>query len=136
MEKHFELTDREFELQFQEAKLDPSIFSHEAHLRLAYIHIYKYGIGQAVKNVNNQLLNYVHSLGAEYKYNMTLTTAAVKAVGHFMQRSQTIGFKDFIREFPKLKYNFRDLMSSHYKIDIFNSEKAKKEFLEPDLLPF
>ena len=39
-------------------------------------------------------------------------------------------------EFPRLKNNFRELISSHYGFDIYNSEKAKMKYLEPDLLPF
>ena len=39
-------------------------------------------------------------------------------------------------EFPRLKNNFTELMSCHYGFDIYNSEKAKMKFMEPDLLPF
>jgi len=67
---------------------------------------------------------------------MTLTIAASKAVAHFIQKSKSNSFHDFILEYPRLKNNFKDLMNAHYKIDIFNSAKAKKEFIEPDLLPF
>jgi hypothetical protein len=38
MEKHLELTDLEFEANFKNCSLNPDIFSHEAHLRLAWIH--------------------------------------------------------------------------------------------------
>ena len=37
MEQHYTLTDNEFEKQFQTSSLDPAIFTHEAHLRLAWI---------------------------------------------------------------------------------------------------
>lgn len=136
MEKHFNLTDSEFEKQFENCELDPSEFSHEAHLRLAWIHINKYGIEKAIHNVQAQLLNFVKHAGAEGKYNKTLTIAALKAVYHFMLKSKSENFNDFIAEFPRLKTNFKDLINSHYGIDVFNSEKAKKKFLEPDLLPF
>jgi hypothetical protein len=136
MENHFELTDSEFEQQFKSCELDPTLFSHEAHLRLAYIHIKKYGLGQAITNVCDQLAAYVTHLGATDKYNTTLTFAAVKAVYHFMQKSNANDFKGFIAEFPQLKNEFKRLMQSHYDFDIFNSQKAKKAFLEPNLLPF
>ncbi|NNK76184.1 MAG: hypothetical protein HKP42_08980 [Maribacter sp.] len=136
MEKHFGLTDLKFEQQFKSCELDPALFSHEAHLRLAYIHIKKYGIKKAIENVCNQLVAYVSHLGATDKYNTTLTVAAVKAVYHFMQRSAASNFKDFIAEFPQLKFEFKRLMQCHYGFDIFNSKKAKITFLEPDLLPF
>lgn len=136
MEEHFKLTDSEFELKFENASLNPEVFTHEAHLRLAYIHIQKYGQEQAVKNICSQLLKFVTQLGAAAKFNKTVTVSAVKAVKHFMQKAESQNFEDFILEFPRLKYNFKELLAFHYKIDIFNSETAKKEFLEPDLEPF
>ena len=136
MEVHYKLSDTEFEKHFIACKLDPSIFSHEAHLRLAWIHIHKYGMEQAVENIQTQLQNFVASAGAVDKYNTTLTIAAVRAVGHFIEKSNTTNFKDFIKEFPQLKNNFKALIESHYSFDVFNSLKAKTEFLEPDLQPF
>ena len=136
MKSHFELNDTQFEQQFKSYKLDPTLFSHEAHLRLAYIHIGKYGHDQAITNVCDQLAANVTHLGATDKYNTTLTVAAVKAVYHFMQKGKANDFKGFIAAFPQLKYEFKRLMQSHYDFDIFNSQKAKKTFLEPNLLPF
>lgn len=136
MEKHIELTDEQFEQQFQEATLDPQLFTHEAHVRLAWIHVQKYGMEQAVQNVITQLQAYVETLGATDKYNETLTVAAVKAVYHFYLRTEQGSFQDFILKNKRLKENFRELMNAHYSTDIFKSEAAKKHFLEPELLPF
>lgn len=136
MQNHYSLTDTQFESQFSNCSLNESLFNHEAHIRLAWIHITKYGIEQALINVDNQLFNYVLSLGAGDKYNKTMTIAAVKAVNHFIQKSNSDNFKDFISEFPRLNNNFKELLSHHYSIDIINSEIAKSSFLEPNLLPF
>ena len=48
MEPHYALSDPEFEKQFESAVLDPKFFSHEAHLRLAWIHVTKYGVERAI----------------------------------------------------------------------------------------
>jgi hypothetical protein len=136
MEKHFDLTDLAFEKKFKNGTLNPEIFSHEAHLRLAWIHITKYGEEAAIQNICTQLAAFVKFVGAEDKYNQTLTIASIKAVRHFIKKSSSDTFQDFISEFPRLKYNFKDLMNLHYKVDIFDSDKAKNEFLEPDLIPF
>ncbi len=136
MDSHFELTDSVFEHQFASAQLDAFLFTHVAHLRLAYIHIKNYGLEPAIANISHQLYRYVITLGAEEKFNKTLTVAAIKAVYHFMQRSETDNFSEFILEFPRLKNNFKELMAAHYEVDIYNSPFAKKMFLEPDLLPF
>ena len=109
MKNHFELNDSEFEQQFNSRELDPNLFSHEAHLRLAYIHIGKYGHDQAIKNVCDQLAAYVTHLGVTHKYNTTLTVAAVKAVYHFMQKSKANEFKGFIAEFPQFELRIQKI---------------------------
>jgi hypothetical protein len=133
---HYLLNDGEFEQKLISGTLDPALFSHEAHLRLAYIHIKKYGLEQAIENICSQITNYVRYLGAEDKYNQTLTVAAVKIVEHFIRKATATTFCDMVLEFPRLKHNFKDLIEQHYGFDIFHSEKAKAEFLEPDLIPF
>lgn len=136
MEKHFDLSDSEFEKEFISCGLNPSDFTHEAYLRLAWINIKRHDIEQAEINIQNGLKKYVEFVGEKDKYNRTLTLAATKAVYHFMFKSKSENFKDFIMEFPRLKNNFKDLMAHHYGFDIYNSNKAKTEFLESDLTPF
>ena len=131
-----ELTDIQFEKQFQQRSVDPSLFSHEAHLRLAWIHIHRYGVEKAITNVCTQLKSFVRSLGALEKYNETVTVASLKVVHHFMLKSETNNFQDFISENHQLKSDFKQLLGSHYTIDIFNSPVAREKFLEPELLPF
>lgn len=136
MEQHFNLSDTEFNNQFTNCTLNPELFSHEAHLRLGWIHIKKLGIEKAKEIVQNQLKNFVAYVGAQGKYNKTVTIVAMKVINHFMKQSETDNFKDFIVENPQLKTNFKGLIESHYSFDIFTSEQAKTEFLEPDLLIF
>lgn len=136
MQKHRSLSDAEFKEQFLSCALNPAVFSHEAHLRLAWLTIEQYGLDKAEQEVEQQLLNFVEFVGAKDKYHKTLTLAAMKIVNHFMQKSGSDNFTDFIQEFPQLNKNFKELIASHYSVDIFKSEKAKRAFLEPDLLPF
>ena len=136
MDSHLELSDECFEEQFQNCTLDPALFNHEAHLRLAWIHVRKYGAEKAIENITSQLFSFVVSVGAMQKYNKTITIAAIRAVNHFINKSDADNFADFIQDCPRLKYNFKELMSYHYRVDIFKSELAKSQYLEPDLLPF
>ena len=136
MEDHYNFLDSPFENLFANCQLDPSLFSHEAHLRLAWIHIKKYGIDRAEENIEIQLKKFVAHVGATDKYHTTLTIVAVRAVNHFIQKSDHTDFQTFIAAFPKLKSDFKGLINSHYSYDIFQSEKARKKFLKPDLVPF
>jgi hypothetical protein len=131
-----QLSDDLFEQQFKDCTLAAAAFDHEAHLRLAWIHIKKYGEAQAINNICTQLVTFTQSLGAADKYNKTLTIAAIKAVNHFMNKSTDDTFDAFISSFPRLKSNFRELIAAHYSTNIFTVAIAKTQYMEPDLLPF
>ena len=136
MENHFKLSDADFKKQFENCELSPADFSHQAHLRLAWINIETYGIEKAAEEMQKQLINFVTFLGATDKYNKTVTLSAMKVVHHFRMKSKSDNFRDFIEEFPRLDHNFKELLASHYSFDIINSAQAKIDYLEPDLLAF
>lgn len=136
MENHRLLTDEAFLKAFQKCTLAPADFSHEAHLRLAYVLINDLGPFQAEKMLVKLLKDYVAHVDAADKFNYTLTLAGTKVVSHFMQRSSGNNFQEMLEEFPQLKHNFKGLMACHYSIDIFDSTQAKYGYLEPDFLPF
>ncbi|MBO3697421.1 hypothetical protein [Roseivirga sp. E12] len=111
-------------------------FTHEAHLRLAWIHISKYGIETAMDNLCKQIRDYASFLGESQKFNKTLTVAATRAVYHFMLKHPATNFPELLKQEPRLKHSFLGLIKAHYSFDIFNNKEAGKHFLEPDLLPF
>jgi len=86
MEKHFNLSDIEFKKQFLKCELSPADFTHEAHLRLAWLFIDKYGIRNAENKIQSSLKKFVEFSRAKDKYNVTLTVAATKAVHHFKSK--------------------------------------------------
>lgn len=133
---HFQLTDTEFEDCFENGTLPPNLFSHEAHLRLAWVYLKKYGEQTAVDKVCAAIERFDLLRGKGDKFHVTITVAAVKAVNHFLQKSKSIDFRGFMEEFPRLKTAFKELMNQHYGFDIFSDKKAKVQYLEPDLLPF
>ena len=56
MEKHFDLDDSEFLARLENCTLDPACFSHEAHLRLAWLRIRELGLEGAIRSVRENLL--------------------------------------------------------------------------------
>lgn len=136
MTSHFALTDEQFEQQFKDASLDPKLFSHEAHIRLAWIHISTYGVDVAAENLCRQIAVFDAKHDDGTNYNKTVTVAAVKAVNHFMEKSSATTCADFIQENPRLIFNFKDLINAHYSQNIFSNEVAKRTYVPPDLAAF
>jgi len=136
MQTHTHLCDHDFEQQFANCTLDPGLFTHEAHLRLAWIHLQKYGTAQAAQNLCQQIDRFDRTFGDGTKFNATVTVAAVKIVEHFSRKATATTFEALLTEFPRLKTNFLDLLHTHYGFDIFRNLEAQQQYLEPDLLPF
>ena len=136
MEKHYRLTDDQFESKFADKTFPPMHFTHEAHLRLAWVHINKYGAQQAIENLCLQIKEYALKYGATMKYNETVTVASVRILDHYIRRYQGDDFQDFITRWSALKTDFKSLVKQHYSTDIFRSVEAKQTYLEPDLQGF
>lgn len=136
MEAHYNIPDPEFQEAFEHCRLAPSLFTHEAHLRMAWLYLKQCGLEGALDKFPRDLKAYVKSLGASEKYHETLTQAALRAVYHFMQRSEARAFSGFISEFPRLNSHFRELMATHYGWETLHGKAARNTYLEPDLLPF
>lgn len=136
MDTHRRLSDEDFVQRFADCTLPVELFSHEAHLRLAWIHVTRYGIDHARESVPAHLRAYVAHAGAESKYHHTVTIAGVEAVHHFISKGETTDFYDLIERYPKLVTDFKALINSHYSYDIFSSDAARWEYVEPDLVEF
>ncbi|KAB5491640.1 MULTISPECIES: hypothetical protein [Flagellimonas] len=130
------MNDLEFLNAFESGNFPPSLFDHGAHLRLAWINLKQYGEEKAIENVCQSIRNFDALHGDGSKFHTTLTVASIKTVNHFMQKSKSHQFADFIREFPRLKTSFKELLNQHYGFDLFFDPKAKNEYVAPDLLPF
>lgn len=130
------MNDLVFLNAFESGNFPPSLFDHEAHLRLAWVNLKCYGEQQAIEKVCQGIRAFDKLHGDGSKFHKTLTVASVKVVHHFIQKSGSAHFSDFIREFPRLKTAFKELLDQHYGFDLLADPKAKKEYVAPNLLPF
>ena len=66
---HRQYTNEQFEQSFSDCSFNASLFSHEAHLRLGFIHIIKYGLPRAIENhcLQIQAFEGMHGLGNSIK---------------------------------------------------------------------
>lgn len=130
------LSDNDFAEQFAHCTLEPTLFTHEAHLRLAWLHVTHYGVLQAIQNICPQIAAYDKVFGDGTKYHKTVTIASVFVIDHFIHKSTSSTFENFIAEFPRLRTHFRDILSQHYSTDIVKDARAKTRYFVPDLQPF
>ena len=81
--------DRDFQAAFEACTVEPSGFTHEAHVRLAYAYLVENDVERAVQRMREALLKFLEQNGIpRSKFHETITRAWVLAVRHFMNRAQ------------------------------------------------
>ncbi len=121
-----QLTDDQLLGRIQDCTLDPTDFTHETLLRLTWILINKYGLDEAIVKNKEIKENYFKTALRNDKFNITLTKAYTEILHHFMERSSTNDFEKLLREFPRLKYNFKNLVKTHYGYNILKEHRKEE----------
>ena len=133
---HFQYNDDTFEKQFEDCSFPPNLFSHEAHLRLAYIHIQKYGLDQAIENLCAQIKRYDQFHDKGTKFHVTITVASAKIVHHFIKKHKPESFHKLKKLVPDLAEDLMGLIKKHYSSNILETEESKGQYIKPNLSPF
>lgn len=127
--------DREFKTQFETCVLSPAEFNHRAHLRLAYVYLVENDDGLACQLMRDSLLRFLNHNGIDLsKFHETMTQAWILAVRHFMENdSEADSANTFIDNNPKMLD--KNIMMTHYSAELLFSDKAREQFVIPDLDP-
>lgn len=125
MTKPEELTDEQLLQQIDDCTLNPEFFTHETMLRMTWILIKKYGFNIAFVKNKEIKSKYFKNAMKSNKFNATLTNAYTEILFHFMQNSSTNNFEKLLREFPRLRFNFKNLVKTHYGYDILKEHRVE-----------
>ncbi len=128
--------DIEFKKQVEACTFPIRDFDHRAHLRLAYIYLVEHKTDEAIEKMRNALLWMLQKAGIEpsSKFHETLTKAWVLAVQYFMSQTDESDSADsFINSNPRMLDS--KIMMTHYSEATLFSDKARNEFIEPDIEP-
>ena len=126
--------DRDFRSAFEACAVAPSQFTHEAHVRLAYVYLVESDVESAVQRMREALLTFIEHKGIpRSKFHETMTRAWVLAVRHFMDGSTSASSTDFIARNQELLDS--KIMLTHYSASVLFSPDARVSFVEPDLDP-
>ena len=121
-----QLTDSQLLERIQKCSLDTTDFTHETLLRLSWILINKYGVSEAIQKNIEIKENYYKTALKSDKFNITLTKAYVEILHHFMEQTSTKDFEKLLREFPRLKFNFKNLVKTHYGYNILKEHRKEE----------
>jgi len=123
------MTDAEFAHAFENCELSNESFHHRDHLRLAWIYLKRYGEKEAATRIAGSIRSFAAHFGKSDKYHETVTIAWMRLLAHEAKGS----FEETLVAAPMLLE--KNTLGEFYSRDLLQSDRAKKEFVAPDLKP-
>lgn len=136
VEKHRKLSDDAFRSAFATQTIEPKVFTHEAHLRLAWLYVTNFEVTKAAELLCQQIKAFDLHFGKGDVYNETVTIA----FAYLVQQRQKMGdykdFEAFLAQHNDLQTNYRAILAEYYDFDVFKNETAKTEYVAPTIKGF
>ena len=110
-------------------------FRHRQHIHLAFLAVRRYGMPEATARICDWIQRIAAYERAPQKYHHTVSRAWVELVAHHAHADpDCTDFDAFVRRHPALLD--KRLISMHYRSSTLAAGRARRGWVEPDLLPF
>ncbi|MDH3647486.1 MAG: hypothetical protein OER80_12005 [Gammaproteobacteria bacterium] len=114
----------------------PGAFTHEDHIRLAWIYLQKHPTDEAIIRCGSTLRGFAESHGDFGKYHETLTVALTRLISsHVDETPPTETWEAFRDRVRPLFESARELIARHYSQERLSQSDARKIFVPPDRKP-
>ncbi|MFO0848521.1 MAG: hypothetical protein U0871_08195 [Gemmataceae bacterium] len=127
------MTDDEFLAAFETGTLPKPAWTHQAHVRMAWLYLTRLTVEQAVQKARVGIRAYNAAQGNQTGYHDTVTVAFVRLIASRLTAGEGLGA--FLERNPDLLDRHRPPLLRHYSRDRLESAEARARFVEPDLLP-
>lgn len=131
------MTDEEFLDLFLTCKLPASEWTHEAHIRLAWLMLSSKPYPDALSSIRDGIGAYNDKvLKKTLAYHETITVAFTRLIARGRkQLTESHSFSDFKLAHPLLFDRTLTALLRHYRRETLFSSEARAGFVSPDLLP-
>lgn len=126
------MTDQELMKAFADGSLTADAFGHRQHVRLAWLHVTRLPLLEAIRRQTTGLRRLTERFGAPSRYHETITVAYVLLVHERAWRSRCASFEEFIEANPDLLDRGADLLGRHYDRDVLRTPAARGSFVPPN----
>ncbi|MFJ9949345.1 hypothetical protein [Kitasatospora sp. NPDC091207] len=124
----------DFDVLLAEVTAAAGRFGRREHVRLTWPAVRRFGAAEAVALVGDGIRRTATAAGAPQKYHETVTRAWVELVGHYAAEDGGADFAAFVDRCPDLLD--KGLPARFYRPETPAGDRAKADWVEPDLAPF
>ena len=127
------MTDDEFLAAFETCKLVRKDWTHEAHVRMAWLYLTQLPFDEALEQVRAGIQKLNTVIGSTDGYHDTITVAFVRVIADRLRSGET--YPAFRDRNPDLFDRTLSVLLRHYTNERLYSADARQRFLEPDREP-
>ena len=127
-----ELNDDAFLKAFVDLSLDPLSFNHEAHVRLAWVHLSRFNLNQSIEKYNHGLKRLTKLYGLDGKYHETISWFFMIIINERRTLTLSNDFTIFKNENPDLFDSKSGILQQYYPKDVLASDFARRTFVLPN----
>ena len=128
------MTDRELIEGFEGCTLNPELFSHREHVRVAWICLHEAPLVPALTRFVESLRRFATSAGSPGLYHETITFAFLFLIHERMQKGAAATFDEFAGANADLFGWKPSILDRYYRPETLGSELARRTFVMPDAL--
>ncbi|MEW6734943.1 MAG: hypothetical protein AB1489_26875 [Acidobacteriota bacterium] len=123
---------------FEQCTVLPADFTHQSHLTVALSYLLQESLSEATVRFRTNILRFAAHYGLK-AYHETITIFWLRLIYKFIsERRDKINTPGLIEELLKElieQYSSAKIIYQYYSKELLSSEKAKQEWIEPDLKP-
>ena len=128
------LSDPDYLAAFAAGSLPPRLWTHYAHIRMAWLVLSELPFPLAVQRIRSGILNYnTVALGRPEAYHESITLCYAHLIAGALRPDQP--WPDFVTANPDLFSNSKAYLGRFYSQDRLFSAEARQGFVLPDLAP-
>ena len=128
-------TDDDFLKAFRRNELPPSEWTHEAHVRMAWLYLNRFSFNRALRKIRYGISSY-NAAQKKDGYHETITTAFAHLIQTRLRSRVKESFAEFRKRNPDLFDRSLSPLLRHYSKETLFSAAAKHNFVEPDRMSF
>jgi len=124
------MTDEEFARAFERGDVPPAEFSHQSHVRLAWVYLLESpSFDAALARIREGIKRFAAAAGASQKYHETITVLWMQLLDDARGRAGDCTFVELLERCPELAD--KDLPLRYYSRERLFSDEARERWVPP-----
>ena len=124
--------DRVLLRTFETGSLPAEGFHHRDHVQMAWLHVRRYGLLEALDRFSKSLRRLARQAGQPGRYHETMTRAFMLLINERIERDEgDISWEEFARRNPDLLAWGPSVLEAYYDASVLGSDLARRVFVLP-----